>query len=139
MRDSMDSTSLKKQNLPCKLVVNHKVKYYVVIDIHNKLNAKMYHMDWKYANIFQLFFVEDVTTVTEEYLAFDVFSLVGEMGGALGLFLGWSCLNILLDLLGFLTGRCLEMAGGKKKSSRQRSMMSKKVKEERIFNPKEKP
>jgi hypothetical protein len=76
---------------------------------------------------FQLYFVEDVTTVTEEYLAFDVFSLVGEMGGALGLFLGWSCLNILLDLFGFLTGRCVEAAGGKGK--KQRSGVDKKAQE----------
>ncbi len=48
---------------------------------------------------FKLFYVERVTEVTEEFVSFDEFSLVGEMGGALGLFLGWSCLDVLVDFI----------------------------------------
>ncbi len=47
----------------------------------------------------QVYYLEKVTEIQEEFEAFDVFSLVGELGGALGLFLGWSCLNLLLDLV----------------------------------------
>ncbi len=62
----------------------------------------------------KLFYVEHVTEVTEEYESFDVFSLIGEMGGALGLFLGWSCLNVLVDVVEFAVGKC--RATGRKAS-----------------------
>lgn len=35
-------------------------------------------------------FDESVLEVEEEYVAYDAFSLLGEVGGAVGLFLGWS-------------------------------------------------
>ena len=43
-----------------------------------------------------------MTEVSEEFEAFDKFSLVGEIGGALGLFLGWSCLQLIMDLVNIL-------------------------------------
>ena len=56
-----------------------------------------------------------MTEVQEEYESFDVFSLVGEMGGALGLFLGWSCLNLLVDFFEFLSGYCKNQKNAPKK------------------------
>lgn len=46
----------------------------------------------------QLYYVDTVTEFTEEFLAFDGFSLLGELGGALGLFLGMSIFQLLHDL-----------------------------------------
>jgi len=42
----------------------------------------------------QIFYLDDMTTEEEEFFAFDVYSLLGEIGGAIGLFLGWSCRGI---------------------------------------------
>jgi len=81
----------------------------------------------------QIFYQEAVTTVVEEYEAFDIFSLVGEMGGALGLFLGWSCLNILLDLIGLLTGYCVESCGSSKSNKRPKKKEQIMAKEEGLY------
>ena len=45
--------------------------------------------------VVMLYYVNTVKEVIEEFVAYDGFSLVGEVGGALGLFLGWSCINVL--------------------------------------------
>ena len=52
-----------------------------------------------------MFYVEAVAEVTEEFEAFDKFSLMGEVGGALGLLLGWSCLKLLSDLVEFVADK----------------------------------
>ncbi len=58
------------------------------------------------ALLLQVYYAEAVTETVEEFEAFDVFSLVGELGGALGLFLGWSCLNLLLELAQVAVNAC---------------------------------
>ena len=59
--------------------------------------------DWVFSPdtscVIQIYYVDTVEEVEEEYLAYDVFSLVGEVGGALGLFLGLSLLDIICDLV----------------------------------------
>ena len=43
--------------------------------------------------VVQLFFLHTNTDVEVEFESYDVMSLVGEIGGTLGLFLGWSALQ----------------------------------------------
>ena len=50
-----------------------------------------------------------MTEVFEDYVAYDLLSLVGEVGGATGLLLGWSCLGVAASAVRALLDRC---AGG---------------------------
>ncbi len=70
----------------------------------------------------------------EEFEAFDAFSLVGELGGALGLFLGWSCLNLLLDLVQIGVNSCCRRnrSSGQGKRRRQRSRTGKSSREKKF-------
>ncbi len=49
-----------------------------------------------------MYFAETVTEVVEERLAYDGLSLVGDVGGATGLLLGWSLLGIAKEMLATL-------------------------------------
>ena len=42
------------------------------------------------------------TTVFEEYVIYDIFGMIGSVGGTLGIFIGFSCssvLNLIMDIL----------------------------------------
>lgn len=60
----------------------------------------------------QFFFLDTMTDVEEEFWAFDSYSLVGEVGGALGLFLGWSALQLMEDAGLFCMGAVQAMVQG---------------------------
>ena len=58
---------------------------------------------WIYPNdtvaAVRLFYVDTATHISEEYWSYDGFSFFGEVGGAIGVFLGWSMLNLYQGLL----------------------------------------
>lgn len=61
-------------------------------------------IDWKSlsSSVFFLFPDKTLVRIEEELLTFDFEDLVNGLGGALGLFLGWSLLHILNHCFQFL-------------------------------------
>lgn len=56
---------------------------------------------WVFSNdtiaVLSLFFVDTVTETIEEFIAYDGFNLLGEMGGTFGFFLGVSAVQMIQD------------------------------------------
>ena len=65
--------------------------------------------DWIFPNdtvaAIQLFYVDSATYVSVEYWTYDGWSFFGEVGGAVGVFLGLSLLNVYQMVVRFVTGR----------------------------------
>ena len=60
--------------------------------------------DYKFSLIYQ--FSKNETIVFEEYLIYDLISMIGSVGGTLGLFIGFSFNNVVSDIL-YQIKKCL--------------------------------
>ena len=73
----------------------------------------------------QIFFDHPVTYVVEEFYVFDRLSLLGEVGGAIGLFLGWSCWGAISQMLNGAASMAGTSKGSRKRKKARRTRGSK--------------
>ena len=75
-----------------------------------KGNIGSYDTTWKNTNA-EIYFSFNAPSVilSEEYLIYDSVGMIGSVGGSLGLFLGFSFLGLLSDLIDFLQSKLYQV------------------------------
>ena len=94
----IDSMSRKKCPKHCEWVEYHGAKltnYYNYDDSIWKNTSRRFRFWWGYK------FDNDLIQVYEEYLMYDAIGLIGTVGGTLGLFIGFSFLDVSSILMNF--------------------------------------
>lgn len=71
-----------------------------VVGEYDRINSDNAH---KYEYLVQIYYMHTMTEIVEEFFAFDLQGLLGELGGSLGLFLGWSCWHAGCQLVDLVT------------------------------------
>ena len=90
--------SLKKCPKHCEWIEYHGAKltnYYNYDDSNWKNSLRRFRFWWSYS------FDNELIEVYEEYLMYDIIGLIGTVGGTLGLFIGFSFLDVSSTLLHF--------------------------------------